>query len=143
MKHDLTSRPRRMRAFTLIELMIAIAVIGLLAAIAYPIYLDKVRTARRVDAKSLLLRAANREEQIYTTGNQYVSGMDALGLAAHGEVVTTTDNGAYSVTATASLPDQQHYTIHAQAIGDQIHDACTSLSIDDRGQKNASDAGCW
>lgn len=59
--------------FTLIELMIAVAVVGILAAIAYPSYQDSVRKSRRADAKSALLDAAQRQERFYTENNQYTS----------------------------------------------------------------------
>ena len=51
------------RGFTLIELMIAVAILGIIAAIAYPSYLDQVRKSKRSDAQSALLQAANRQER--------------------------------------------------------------------------------
>lgn len=59
------------RGFTLIELMIAVAVIGILAAIAYPSYQDSIRKSRRADAKATLLQAAQWMERFYTENNRY------------------------------------------------------------------------
>lgn len=60
------------KGFTLIELMIAVAVVGILAAIAYPSYQDSVRKSRRADAKSALLDAAH-ERTVFTENNQYTA----------------------------------------------------------------------
>ena len=125
--------PRSGRGFTLIELMITVAIVGILATIAYPLYTDQVRKSRRVDARSLVLQAANREEQIYTARNAYVSGMDALGLSE------VTDNGAYKVTATAKGSDDQGYRITATAVAakGQDQDTCRTLSVDESGRRTA------
>ncbi|WP_423820886.1 type IV pilin protein [Salinisphaera sp. SPP-AMP-43] len=137
MKHTANACPRpghslaRAKGFTLIELMIVVAIIGILAAIAYPNYVDYIRSARRADAKSLILRAANQEEKIYTQTNAYTSGMDRLGLPSQ------TDNQAYAVAAQASGSNDQTFRITATAIGDQVNDECRVFSIDQTGAKTA------
>ena len=62
-----------MRGFTLIELMIAVAVVGILAAIAYPSYQEHVRKARRADAQTALLELAQFMERHYTANGRYLT----------------------------------------------------------------------
>lgn len=62
----------RNSGFTLIELMIVVAIIGILASIAYPSYLDYVERARRSDAQGALLGLANAMERHHTANNTYL-----------------------------------------------------------------------
>jgi len=62
---------RRSAGFTLIELMIAVAVIGILASIAYPSYQRYVTESRRTDAKAILMEVAGQLERCYTVNNNY------------------------------------------------------------------------
>ncbi|MEJ8854895.1 type IV pilin protein [Variovorax robiniae] len=76
------SRRKHVRGFTLIELMIVVAVIGILSAIAYPSYQSYILKSRRADAKNALLDLAAREERVFSNTNSYTLDPPTLGYGA-------------------------------------------------------------
>jgi len=125
--------------FTLIELMIVVAVIGILASIAYPSYQEYVLRAKRGDAKAALLSVQLAEEK-YRANNVSYGTLAQLGLGAMVSsdgyyditIPTTPTAAAYSITATPKSP-------HADA-------KCATLVIDQDGVKTAfgtDAANCW
>lgn len=123
-------RQRRTKGFTLIELMITVAIVGILAAIAYPSYLDQVRKSRRADAQSALLQAANRQERFYTTQYKYTKNLGELGIPSE------TENEAYTINIDSA--DANGFQISANAQDDQENDDCKKLTINQRGEKTAN-----
>jgi len=125
----------KQKAFTLIELMITVAIIGILASIAIPGYQGSVMKSRRADAKGALLSLANTMERNFTTTNSYVG-------------VTPTNTGYYTITITATASS---YTLSAAPAGAQANDSCGTLTLTQTGVKCPSDnatcashtAGCW
>jgi type IV pilus assembly protein PilE len=127
----------RNNGFTLLELMIVVAIIGLLAAVAYPSYQDHTRKARRTDAQSMLASFANAMERYYTSGFTY---MDAgtTDTNANG----TGDTGAPTIFPTQSPKDgatkfynltinavtASSYTLRATPIGGQVGDGILELT---------------
>jgi type IV pilus assembly protein PilE len=137
----------RSTGITLIELMIVVAIVGILAAIAYPSYRGYVMRSHRSDAKIALERLAQSLERCYTTNVTYV-GCPALATVTAG--TATSDNGYYSI-AFGAAPTATTFTLSATAVGGQLADAdCRTFTLDNtnaRGATNASGtnnfATCW
>ena len=75
-------RPHRGAGFTLTELMITVAIVGILASIAYPSYQDSVRKSRRGDAKAALMENAGFMERYYSTNFRYTATAGTAGCPA-------------------------------------------------------------
>lgn len=126
------SAKRQNSGFTLIELMIVVAVIAILAGIAYPSYLEHVKKTRRSAGAACLLEQAQFMERYYTTKMKY-SG------AAPPATACTSDMSSYYTFGFSSGPDDTTYTLTATAIGAQASDSkCLNLSIDQTGKKSVS-----
>jgi len=125
--------------FTLIELMIVVAVIGILATIAYPSYMEYVRKAARGEAKAILLETAQYLERFNTTNGTYagaavVSSVSPK-LAAGGAVRY---NISFSGAATATA-----YTLQAVPANAQAADSCGTLTLNQAGVRTAATGNCW
>src|SRR3981081_4959749 len=87
---------QRRKGFTLIELVVAMVVAAILAAISIPAYSSYVRKARRTDAKSALLDLASLEERYYSTANKYSQTASELGYGSFPAIIGN-GNGTYSI----------------------------------------------
>lgn len=129
------------RGFTLIEVIVVVAILGIIVAIAYPNYLRQVAQSRRADAQTTLLETAQRLERCYTETNSYEGCMT---------FPFDSEEGWYEITANTT-PTQ--FTITATAQGDQAdRDGrfCQWLALSHTGRKTAEDSAqndtsdeCW
>lgn len=134
------------KGFTLIELVITVAIFAILVTIAYPSYTNYIVAARRADAHGSLLDLAARMEQFYAENNTYAGA--TIGVNPVTDVLNSpvSPDGWYSlsVNSTAST-----YTITASPIGPQAEqdNKCTSLTINNLGIKSNTGSGtvdnCW
>lgn len=138
---------KRSRGFTLIEMMIAVAIVGIIAAIAYPSYMESVRKSNRAEAKVELMDVVARLQRCYTS---YARFDDNVNCAVYtdltdGNGINSRGNGFYNITITAlgSGSPQSTYQLTAKAVKTpQTADTgCNELTITHTGIQ-APDV-CW
>ncbi len=122
------------RGFTLIELMIVVAVVGILAAIAYPSYTDSIRKARRSDGKAALMNAAQRMEVYYARNAAYTGA-----TLANTNIPATSEEGYFNISI--NVPNASSYTLQATAAGDQANDDIKGFQLTSTGAKTHTEDG--
>jgi type IV pilus assembly protein PilE len=150
----------KQKAFTLVELMVTVAIVGILAGIAYPSYQDSMMKSRRADVKGVLLGLTNAMERRFTEANSYCDTGGAGGVNSCG-VAGTNDTGTSSIytiptetanfyTVTVSAVTASSYTLSAVRAGAQANDVCGTLTLTHTGVKGVTGAAtgitaadCW
>jgi len=133
------------RGMTLIEIMIVMAILGILMSVAYPAYQAHMEKTRRSEATSALLELANRMELFYSDNNfRYTATLASLSYG------TQTEEGNYNLSV--PVISTTAYTLRAQVVAGspQTGDAnCATLTLTSTGVRASRDSGgavssgCW
>lgn len=144
---------KRSGGFTLIELMIVVAIIAILAAVAIPSYSDYVRKGKRADAKAALQGLSQAMEKFYSTNFTYLGAATADAdtgapkATVFGYTKTPREgSGATTYNLTIQAATRNSYSIRATPVGDQENDDCGYLQITQTGARSSgvpAAKDCW
>jgi len=138
--------------FTLIELMIVVAIIGILATIAYPSYIESTRATKRATAQSDLMELASFLERRFTENNTYLiadGSSDPISSTACNTAGGCTpalqggithDDYVYSFSGS---PSSSAFVLQAVPQGSQTNDKCATMSYSQTGVTTPSSGNCW
>lgn len=144
---------RRGNGFTLIEIMIVVAVVGVLAAIAYPSYQEQVRRSRRADAQAVLTEATQWMERFHTQSNRYADATEfqASGLR-YSPKGSTAERAFYRIDLNPGGVTRppgdltQTYVLRATRVNGMASDPCGNFvldSVERRSQTSNARTDCW
>lgn len=146
----------KQKGFTLVELMVVVAIIGILAGIVYPNYQDSVRKARRADAKGALTGLANALERRYTETGSYTGAANTVddpgdvGTPWVYSAKSPVDGTETYYNLTIASATTSTYTIAATPVNQQQNDKCGMLTLTNTGVRgdgistpSVAESGCW
>ena len=139
---------------TLIELMIALTIVSIIAALAYPSYVEHIRSMRRSDAQQSLVRLDQEMQRYYSRYRRFDS--DACDLVSQGPTVDEQSiDGHYGISSIDSAGSEtltaDAYRLHALPTGGQAGDTqCAEFRLTNASVKTAVDSNgndttdlCW
>lgn len=142
------SKPYHQAAFTLIEVMIVVAIVGILAAVAYPSYQEFVRRAARAEARAAVLNMAQLQERNFSDRGAYatVDGSSAAPWAASSYFSGTNYASRKYGVAVATANSNTTYTITATPENGYSDPRCGNLTLASNGTRGSSSGNavdCW
>lgn len=138
-KTGMMGKRSRARGFSLVELMVAVVVLAILAAVAMPVYTGYIQRSHRSSAQALLAETAQYMERYYTVNNSYAGATIAAAVVprdAAGSKVRY--NISFSVA-----PDADKFTLQAAPANAQVGDKCSTMTLSSTGAQTAAESGCW
>lgn len=134
------------RGFTLIELMIVVAIVAILASIAYPSYQESVRKSRRAEAGAVLLEGAQFMERFFTVNSRYHQTRAGVGVALPTALThSPKDGGTVRYNIDFTVLGANSFTLRATPVDADAN--CGILTITHAGVKGATGTlgadGCW
>lgn len=131
----MANRMLRLAGFTLVELMIAVVIIGTLSAIAIPIYSQQVRKSHRTDTQTSMMELSVRQTSWRSNHTSYGTMGDVTGLSP---AIADPSDSYYNVTIAAGAST---YTITATPQGSQALDSCGTMTLNQ--SLVGTPADCW
>ncbi len=140
------------RGFTLIEVMIAVAIVAILASIAYPSYQEQIAKSRRNEATNALMVGAQALERYYSANGRYTTTAGGSTLpAVYPTKVPESGSSHYSIVVSGT-PSANSFTLMAQRAGAMAGDDCGNFTMSETGEMALVDkpssssktlADCW
>lgn len=134
-------REPQQRGFTLIEVMIAVAVVGILVSLAYPSFVAEIRKSRRAEAQQVLMDVASRQQQRRLDTRSFVTGAS---VTATGATVPASVSSHYTIRfEPAATVDA--FIAEAVPTGSQASDRCGTLRVNQNNEKSSTGTAvnCW
>jgi len=131
--------------FTLIELMITVAILGIIAAVALPSYQDYVRQSNRTVAKSILYENAQFMERFYSQNNQYDAPIGTAGTTVALPITQSPRTGAAQYNISLQSVADNTFVLQAVPVNSMAGDVCGTLTLSNTGALGADGnvADCW
>jgi len=144
---DFMQMQKHVNGFTLIELMITVAIVAVLAAVAYPSYTNQIRRSHRAEGRDMLLQIQVAQEKYFLSNNSYGTLANLVAqapIAGLNSSTSLTANGYFKITITPATPTTTYEAV-ADAQGSQQKDSyCAKFAVTNTGDKsNTTNPDCW